>query len=161
MTEQETQLAGSWANVKLSDIQIEKSGFAPLPEGEVVLQLLPGAEYKTKTFNDGNTVTDLDVQAAIAEGDNRGRRVFIRFPDSTSTNKEGKIKSWSTQALKKLQVCLGVDPFEGETPAAYLNRVATTGAARFGATLKKGKFIKTGNTEPEVEVGLFSFKPAA
>jgi hypothetical protein len=161
MTEQELQLAGSWANVKLSDIQVEKSGFAPLPEGDVVLQLVPGAEYKSKTFDDGNTVTDLNVQASIAEGDNKGRRVFIRFPDSTSKNKEGKLKTWSKQSLKMLQIALGVDPFEGETPAEYLNRVATTEAARFGATLKKGRFIKTGNTEPEVEVGLFSFKAAA
>jgi hypothetical protein len=112
-------------------------------------------------FDAGNSVTDLNVQVSIAEGDNKGRRIFMRFPDPNSTNKEGKPKTWSKQALKKLQICLGVDPNEGETPVEYLNRVATTEAARFGATLKKGKFIKTGQTEPEVEVGLFSFKPAA
>ena len=55
-----------WENVKLADIQIEKSGFAPLPEGEFVFQVLPGATYRTRQFPDGKSVTELNFQAAIA-----------------------------------------------------------------------------------------------
>ena len=154
------EVQNPWTNVTLADIAVEKGEFAPLPEGDFTFQLMPGAQYRTRTFQDGNTVTDLNVTAAIAEGDHKGRRVFFNYPDPTSMNKAGKPKSWSTQALKKLEVVLGESALEGEKPADYLNRVAMTGA-RFGGTLQKGTFVKQGQTEPEAELNIWSVRPAA
>lgn len=150
-----------WANIKLSDIALEKTGFTPVPAGDYTFQIIPGAQYRTRQFPDGNSVTELNVQAAVAEGDHKGRRVFFNYPDPTSTNKDGKPKAWSKQALKKLEIVLGTDAFDGEDSAAYLNRVATTTAARFAATLKQGTYIKAGQTEAEPELNLWSVRPAA
>ena len=161
MTEVQTQTQGGWSGVKLSDIQIEKGQFSPIPAGEYTFQLVPGASFRTRQFPDGNSVTELNVQAAIAEGEMKGRRVFFNYPDPASTNRDGKPKTWSKQALKKLEITLGVDAFEDEAPDTYLNRVATSGVARFAGTLQAGKYIKPGNTEAEAELNLWSVKPAA
>ena len=163
MTEQIQGVQGGWSGVKLSDIQLEKSGFAPIPVNEYVFQLVPGASFRTKTFPDGNSVTELNVPLAIAEGELRGRRTFINYPDPTSTNREGKPKTWSKQALKKLEITLGVDAFEDEAPDTYLNRVATSGVARFAGKMEvpKKPYIKPGNTEPETELNIWSVRPAA
>lgn len=145
-----------WSDVKLSDIQLEKSGFAPLPEGDFTFQLVPGAQYRER-----NGFTELNLSASIAEGELAGRRVFFSYPDPSSTNAEGKPKTWSKQALKKLQVVLGEEPLEGEDAVEYFNRISSSGVARFGAKLQKGNYIPQGQTEPRVELGLFSVKPAA
>lgn len=150
-----------WSNIKLADIEPEKSEFAPLPEGDYTFQLVPGAQYRTRQFQDGNSVTEINVIAAIVEGDHRGRRIFFNYPDPTSTNKDGKPKTWSKQALKKLETVLGESAFEGEDNVAYLNRIASGGAARFSGSLKKGTYVKAGQTEPEAELNLWSVAPAA
>lgn len=151
-----------WQQVKLSDIQVEKTGFAPIPEGDYVFQVLPGAQYRTKQFGDGNTVTELNFRAAIVEGDNKGRQTFVTYPDPSSTNRDGKPKTWVRQAFKKLEVVLGVDAFADEDYTTYLNRVALQGA-RFGGKLEKNKkgYTKPGQTEPETELNLWSVRPAA
>lgn len=154
-------VTGGWANVTLKDIEIEKSQFPALPLTEYTFQIIPGASFRQATFADGNSVTDLNIPLAIAEGDHKGRRVFVKYPDPTSTNREGKLKAWSKQAVKKLQVVLGEDAYDGEDAVTYFNRVATSGVARFRGTLKQGTYIKQGNTEPEPELNVWSVKPAA
>lgn len=142
-----------WENVKLNEVKVD--GPSPLPEGDFVFQLLPGASTRVR-----NDVEELVASAAIAEGEYAGRRVFLQYPDPESVDKNGKKRTWSAQALKKLELALGIDANAGEDPAAYLNRAAQMGAV-FGATLEKGNYVPAGQTEPRVDLKLFSVRPAS
>jgi hypothetical protein len=88
--------------------------------------------------------------------------LFASFPDPSSITKEGKNagkpKTWSKQALKKLQVSLGYDPNPGETPADYFNRVAEGGNARVTATVTQ-RIVE--GKEPKAAINIFSWGPAA
>lgn len=140
----------------MSDVEIEKP--APLPLGTYVFQLLPGAEYRQNKFNG---LEELNVSAAVAEGDHSGRRIFFSYPDPTATSSKGKSLAWSAQALKKLEIALGQDALPGEDPQTYLNRVSANGNARFTGTVSPSKYIKEGETEPRPEFNVFSVSPAA
>lgn len=143
--------------VNLSEIQLEKPESVPV--GDYTFQLVPGAQYR---INKNNGVEELNVPAAIADGDYSGRRVWFNYPDPTAIAKSsGKPMTWSAQALKKLEIVLGVDALPGEDPATYLNRVATSGQNRFGGKMKAGNYTPAGETEPRAEFSLFDVKPAA
>jgi len=144
----------AWTDVNLADVKPE--GFDPIPEGTYTFSLLP-----TATLRDRNGVQELNVSASITNGDFTGRRVFFSYPDPTSTDSKGKKRSWSAQALKKLEIALGTEITEGESPVEYLNRVASNGHGTFQATLAKGTYIPEGATEPRVEFKLFSVQPSA
>ena len=149
-------MTSTWQDLKLADVKPES--FPDIPAGDYTFQLLPGASVRTNNFN----VEELVVSAAIAEGMEAGRRVFLQYPDPNSVNTNtGKKAAWSAQALKKLEIALGVDQNEGETVIQYLNRAASNGHARFGATMGPANKVRTGETEPRVEFKLFSVTPAA
>jgi hypothetical protein len=105
---------------------------------------------------------ELVLSAAITEGPQAGRRVFLQYPDPESVNSQTQKKAtWSAQALKKLEIALGVDQGEGEAVVEYLNRVASNGHSHFAMTLGPAKKIRPGETEPRSVAQLFSVGPAA
>lgn len=145
-----------FVDVKLSDVEIEKP--SPVPVGTYKFQLLPGAEYRTNKFNG---LEELNVSAAVVEGEHQGRRIFFSYPDPTATSSKGKSLAWSAQALKKLEIALGIEALPGEDPQTYINRAASNGNARFTGTVSPSKYIKEGETEPRPEFNVFSVAPAA
>lgn len=145
-----------FVDVKLSDVELEKP--SPLGLGTYVFQLLPGAEYRKNKFND---IEELNVSAAVAEGDHSGKRIWFTYPDPTATSTKGKSLAWSAQALKKLEIALGTDALPGEDSATYLNRVASSAAARFTGTVTPSRMIREGEKEPRPEFNVFSVSPAA
>lgn len=154
----------SWSNIKLADVQVETTKFPPLPAGDFTFTIVPGtATNRNKTYNVNGTTTEIEelsVRVAIADGDRRGAQVFLSYPDPEATNPySGKSFAWSAQALKKLEIAIGIDSLPGEDPADYLNRVANQNAT-FGMTLQPGKYVPTGATEALVEPSLFSVHPA-
>jgi len=142
-------------NVTLADIQLDKP--SALPFGEYVFDLLPGTEVRVNKFGG----EELNVSAAVVEGDYKGRRVFWNYPDPTSVSKEGKPKTWSGQAMKKLEIALGIDSLPGEASKDYFNRVAMNGQGRFAASIVPENKIRAGETEPRPTFGIFTVKPAA
>jgi hypothetical protein len=140
-----------WNDVKLADVSVEQ--FPEIPQGTYSFELLPGASTRVNKFG----TEELVVSAAINEGPEAGRRVFLQYPDPASVNSEtGKKATWSAQALKKLEIALGTDQAEGETPVEFLNRVAGNGHSTFQMTLGPKK------TNPQQIIpNLFSVAPAA
>lgn len=151
---------GGWSNVVWGEVEAPADGYAAIPDGEYTFQLLPFAKYRTFSFNETEYVST-NATAGVAEGDLSGRRVFFEFPDPNQTNKDGKLKTWSKQSLKKLSIVMGIDIEEGEDPVSYLNRAANTGNARFVAKLATRTYQKAGVDQSRQELNLFSFKPAA
>jgi hypothetical protein len=142
--------------VVVADVKLEKN--IPSP-GEYVFQLMPGANERPNKFNG---VNELHLSAAVAEGDQAGKRIFWQYPDPTATDKSGKPMAWSSQAMKKLQLCLGIDELPGETFPEYFRRVSANGAARFGATVDKNIYVKDGKeVEGDPKFNIFSVKAAA
>jgi len=144
-----------FVDVKLADVELEKR---TIDLGTYTFQLLPGAEYRKNKFSD---VEELNVSAAVAEGDSSGKRIWFTYPDPTATSKNGKSFAWSAQALKKLEIALGTDALPGEDSATYLNRVASSAAARFKGTVSPSRYIRDGETDPRPEFNVFSVGPAA
>jgi hypothetical protein len=156
-----------FVDVKLADVELEKP--EPVKAGKYVFQLNPGAQLRINKFNG---IEELNVSASIAEGDYAGRRVFWNYPDPTAVSKTGKPMTWSSQAMKKLELALGADSLPGENTVEYFNRAASNGAARFGASLVEETrkdvatgeyvpYIRTGETEPRAVFSIFSVVPAA
>lgn len=146
-----------FVDVNLSDVVLTKP---EVPAGTYVFQLLPGAHYRVNPFT---SVEELNVSAAVAEGENAGKVQFWNYPDPTTTDKKGKSRAWSAQALKKLEVSMGIDSNPGEDPATYLNRVATEGGGRFTGTISSRTFTntKTGKEQTKTEFSLFDVEAAA
>jgi hypothetical protein len=142
--------------VVVNDVKIEKP---TVPAGTYVFQLLPGAGERINKFNG---ITELNLSAAVAEGDEQGKRVFWTYPDPTSVSKKsGKVNDWSAQAMKKLQLVLGIDAYGGETFTQYFARVGAENAPRFSATMAAGNYETKDGSEPRVQFNVFSVKPAA
>ena len=159
----------SWEQVSLADTKIDKP--SPVPVGQYVFALQPGASYR---INQYTNIEELNVRFDVAEGDFAGRPVFVSYPDPSTVGKDktgpsgevipGKPYTWSAQALKKLEIALGVDALPGEAPAAYLNRVALQGG-RVTAQILPGKAYKDSKTgqdkTEEPKFGIFTVQPAA
>jgi len=149
----------SFETVILADIQLEKTQQPPV--GTYVFQLLPTAEVRNNKFTQ---VQELNLSAAIAEGDFKGRRVFWNYPDPSTVGQDGKTFAWSAQAMKKLEHVLGIDALEGESSVDYFNRAAASGNARFSAYFgpnAKKPYTPAGADEPRNELNIFTVKPAA
>lgn len=147
----------SWNDVKLAEVE-STNEFPNIPVGTYKFNLLPGAKLRVNNFD----VEELVAAAAIAEGPFAGRYAWLQYPDPTSINtKTGKTAAWSAQALKKLEIALGIEQNDGETPVEYLNRVASNGHASFNMDFGPSKNIRTGETEPRIEIKLFTASPAA
>jgi len=157
-----------FVDLKLQDVKLEKP--AGPPAGKYVFQLVPTAELRTNKFT-GNE--ELNLSASIAEGDYAGRRVFWTYPDpATIGTNSGKPFTWSAQAMKKLQISLGLDMYDEESLVDYFNRAAMSDNNRFGGALvpetRKNKetgeyepYIRNGNTEPVNVFSIFSVHAAA
>ena len=146
----------SWTDITLKDVAVDR--FEEIPFGTYTFSLLPGATTRTNNFG----TEELVVSAAIAEGPQAGRRVFLQYPDPESVNSQtGKKATWSAQALKKLEIALGTDQNQGESVIEYLNRVASNGHSHFNLEMGPARKIRTGETEPRSEAKLFSVSPAA
>lgn len=138
----------AWSDVKLADVTVES--FPEIETGSYTFTLLPGATTRINNFD----VEELVVSAAIVGGANAGRRVFLQYPADSVHSETGKPVTWGKQALKKLEIALGTEQTEGETPTDFLNRVATNGHSLFQMNIapdKKGK----------AKAQLFSVGPAA
>lgn len=146
----------SWETVTLADVK--PAAFPEIPFGRYKFNLLPGASTRMNNFQ----TEELVVSAAITEGPQAGRRVFLEYPDPTAKHSvTGKVVDWPAQALKKLEVSLGVEQAAGETPVQFLNRVAGNGHAAFEMDLGPARKIRTGETEPRTVPMLFSVGPTA
>lgn len=147
----------AWQDVKLSEVKPE-SGYPAFEQGEFTFALNPGAATRINNFG----TEELVLSATAVEGPNTGQRIFLQYPDPNSVNdKTGKKATWSAQALKKLEIALGVEQEENETPVAFLNRVASNGHSHFKITMGPSNKVRNGETEPRVEPKLFSVGPAA
>ena len=149
----------SFETLKLADVRLEKP--EAIPAGNYVFKLQPGAAERENPFTH---VTELNVRFDVVEGEFAGRPSFFAYPDPESLNKKGKPNTWSAQALKKLEVALGVDAFEGEGTTEYLNRVALNGDARITGSILPGNTYKDKNGLDKVgepKFGPFSVGPAA
>jgi hypothetical protein len=150
----------SFETLSLADVQMEDRKFEQIPVGKYVFQLLPTAEVKVNKFG----TEELHLSASVADGDYKGRRVFWKYLDPASLNKDGKPNAWAAQAMKKLEHVIGVDSEVGETPLDYFNRVAQTGNAVFAANYapnRKKPYIPEGQTEARNELDYFSVEAAA
>lgn len=147
-----------FVDVKLADVELEKP--QPIPAGTYVFSVVPGAQYRVNQYN---KLEELNVSFAVTEGDLAGRRVFATYPDPAAVNpKNGKPMAWSAQALKKLEMALGIDSLPGEDPATYLNRAAIGGNARVTATISERTYQdKNGVTKTQADFNLFSVTAAA
>lgn len=160
-----------WEQVSLADTKLDKP--APVPVGKYVFVLQPGAQYRTNQYTN---INELNVRFDVRDGDFAGRPVFVSYPDPTTIGKDkinestgevtkGKPYTWSAQALKKLELSLGVDALPGEDTAAYLNRAALTGAAVVTADILPGRTYKDKNTgedkQEDPKFGIFTVQPAA
>lgn len=146
-----------WEAVSLSDVTLDKP--PAVPEGKYIFTLQPGAQYRINKYNN---IKELNVRFDVTDGDFSGRPVFVNYPDPTAVGKSGKTLAWSAQALKKLELSLGVDALPGEDPAAYLNRVAGTRIT--AQMLPGGQYTdsKTGEQKTEnPKFGIFTVAPAA
>jgi hypothetical protein len=148
-----------WEQVTLYDVKLDKP--PAVPAGSYVFTLQPGASYRQNPYNG---IQELNVRFDVTEGEFAGRPVFVSYPDPSAIDGKGKPMTWSTQALKVLEISLGVDSLPGEDTAAYLNRVALNGNARITAPLLVGKnYIdkKTGQERTEdPKFGIFKVAPA-
>jgi hypothetical protein len=143
--------------VRLADVELEKP--SALPAGTYTFGVVPGAEFRTNKFNG---IEELNLSFVVAEGEQAGRRIFQTYPDPSAVSKKsGKPMTWSAQALKKLEVVIGIDSLPGEDLVTYFNRVAVSGNGRFTGVMAPGKYIPEGQTEPKVEFNIFSVSPAA
>jgi hypothetical protein len=145
-----------FTDVLLADVELDKP--QPVPLGTYVFSLAPGSLYRKNKFNG---MEELNVRFVVSDGDLVGKGVFVSYPDPTATSSKGKSMAWSAQALKKLEIALGVDALPGEDSATYLNRVASNGAARVTADVIPDRFIKEGETEPRPVFGIFTVRAAA
>jgi hypothetical protein len=152
-----------FVDVQLSDVELEKP--SPVPVGSYKFKLQPGAAYRESKFSkdiDGNPVQELNVRLDVIEGDFAGRPVFVSYPDPTAiSKKDGKPMKFAAQALKVLEIALGVDSVPGEDPATYLNRVATSGNSLINGTMIDNSYTKNGQTVTQAKFGIFSPTPAA
>lgn len=119
--------------LKLAEVKLEKP--EAVPAGNYIFKLQPGAAERVNPYSN---VTELNVRFDVVEGEFSGRPVFFAYPDPESLSKKGKPNTWSAQALKKLEIALGVDAFEGEGTTEYLNRVALNGDARITGSILPG-----------------------
>lgn len=110
----------SWTNVNLNDVPTGREllpGSGPADANgaqapaDYTLQVLPGSKFSDKDPG------KVEVNAAVVGGEFNGRRAFISYPDPAK-------QEWSPVAFKRLTVAIGVDVEPGESPVAYLNRVA-------------------------------------
>jgi hypothetical protein len=145
-----------FVDVKLADVELEKP--SPVPLGQYIFQLQPGAEYRINPFNN---IQELNVRFDVVDGEYAGRPTFVTYPDPTATSKGGKSLKFSAQALKRLEIALGTDALPGEDSATYLNRVAMSAHARITASIIDASYEKDGVTVPKVQFGIFTVAPAA
>jgi hypothetical protein len=146
----------AFANVNLADVKVEKIG---IPVGQYTFTLAPGSEVRIGKFSGQE---ELNVRFVVAEGDEKGKGIFVAYPDPTVNSKNGKSQAKFSQALKMLEIALGVDQEPGESMPDYLNRVATTTPARLTAKIQDNNYTdaKTGNVVEKTRFSIFSVGPA-
>ena len=131
-----------WETIDLRDV----SPFGEtVPEGVYTFNLLGAA------FDERNPA-QLNVRAAITtDGEFQGRRMRITYPDPLEY-------PWSAQALKRLELAIGVDQQPGENVIGWLNRAAN---ATFRATVFHDSYFVDGEEKPRVraKVRQFSVEP--
>jgi len=134
----------SWTDVDLAGISIT---IEPIGLGEHTFQLNPGAKLRENG--------SLELNATIVDGEYAGRRIYFTYPEPTKYD-------WAPRVLKRLQVALGADANEGESPLDYFNRVSAElgAAARFMAPVKDGKTSPEFPT-PKRELDIFKVRAAA
>ena len=156
-----------FVEVKLSDVTLDKP--APVPVGEYIFQLRPGAQWRLNKFSN---IQELNLSASVAEGEYAGRVVFWKYPDPNGDPENGvAAKPWSAQAMKRLEHALGIDSTDGEGAAEYFNRAGLQ-MPRFSASIvgetRKNKetgeyepYLREGETEPRPVFQIFSVSAAA
>lgn len=132
----------SWADIDLTTISTAITPIAENADG-YIFELLPGAK------NSDYDAERVEVQAAIAEGEFAGRKLFFSYPDPAK-------QEWAPRVFKRLVESLGMDIEAGEKPVVYLNRAA---GLRFKApvTHRKGEE----GAPVKADLNIFKVRPAA
>ena len=152
----------SWETPLPNEIAVTEveSGFKPVSAGKHTLALLPG------TALDANG--RLNINMAVAEGEEKGRRIFPSLPSSAiTTNPDtGEVTGWGLEVIERFSQATGVDRQAGENAIDFLNRVAGNGNARFTARTYHKPYAKKTDTEGamtgvDVRLDYRSISPAA
>jgi hypothetical protein len=129
-----------------------ETGFKPVSAGKHTFSLLPGSGLDTNGR--------LNINVAVAEGEEAGRRVFPSLPSSAFTD------GWGLEVIERLSQATGVDRQPGENAIEFLNRVAANGNARFKARTYHKQYAKKTDepgqmTGVDVRLDYRSISPAA
>lgn len=136
----------SW-NIKWAEVSTQD---AIIPVGTYTLELAPGSKF--------NEQGALKASATIVnDGEFTGKRVFFSYPNPEGSSSEGKSFAWSKTAFKRLIAALGVEPEDGESEDAYLNRAAGN---RFRGSITHSKATEQ-YPNPQAGLSLFNLGPAA
>lgn len=100
----------SWQEIDLASITDEMD---TIPNGQYVFELITGTKYGKFDPN------KLEVPAKIAEGEFKGRIVYLSYPDPAK-------KSWSPAAVKRLEMALVKDGAaaisDNQDPTVFFNQ---------------------------------------
>lgn len=137
-----------WDNVDLRDVT-PVTGFEVMEAGEYDFQILPGAKLDNRNA--------ISIQLSVdTDGPNKGRRVFISYPDPSNENTK-----WSTGALKRLEQVVGIEQEEGEKPLAWAQRLGES-FAKFKAPMTVRTYKNNAQEDVQTnDVKLFKVKPSA
>ena len=133
----------NWETVLVKDIELNK----PLPEGAYTFAVL-GAKLNDRDPN------RLDVTLAVTEGDQRGRRVFLDYPDPNRF-------AWVTKTIKLLEKAMGIDALPGENALTFLNRAASEGAKITAPVQHRQYTANDGTEKTAVEINRWQVGAAA
>ena len=109
-----------------------------LPIGEYVFTLI-GAKLQEGTGR-------LLIQTAVKNGEFAGKPFSYTYPNFLADN--GK---WAIPEFKRLIIALDDEPFEGESEAAFLNRVS---GKAFGGRIKHREYTPDGDSQPRTVADL-------
>jgi len=136
----------SWNNINLKEVNPAQLDL--VAPGTYVFTLNNGAKYNER----GAILASATIES---DGDFKGKRVLFSYPDPESTSAEGKIQTWSSVALKRLEVATGQECVEGEDKVEFLNRIA-------GSKFSAGIAVKEDHTGTKrSNIQLLNVKPAA
>lgn len=136
----------AWANINLREVNPAQLDL--VAPGTYVFAINTGAKYNER----GAILASATIES---DGDFKGKRMLFSYPDPESVSHDGKVQTWASVALKRLEVATGSDIVEGEDPVAFLNRIA---GSKFSATVKES-VDSTGTKRSNIQ--LLNVKPAA
>jgi hypothetical protein len=136
----------SWTSINLKEVN--PAQLDVVAAGTYKFRLNPGAKYNER----GSILASATIES---DGEFTGKRVLFSYPDPESVSQDGKVQTWSSVALKRLEVATGQEFEDGEDPVAFLNRIAGS----VFSTKITTKEDATGTTRSNLQ--LLNVRPAA